>query len=1097
MRVDRVEVNKGTGVEVHVHTGPTLSPAARTKIGTLEEIRSKEIIDFSTERERHVHFFGREDIFEEIDEQLRARPSGWVVLTAGPGMGKSALLERWLTRREEQGLRTAYHFIRRGNLDWADPAAIRANLAAQIEAMFPELCDPQAEPRNRLEALLAKLPASERLALLVDGLDEAMRVGKENPVEQVFPSEVPEGVFVVVASRPRYSFLNWFKQRTGAVHELDLYARSESNEAAVRAYWTTLGPQMEPPLAAALQTAAIENAQGNLIHAVKLREWWTKRGVTRSVDDVPKGLEGTLAGLWDRVEALPKEQRKLVRAGLSLICAARESLPLHMIEELLNWDEGDGKDEFLPAAREMLHKERWEDQHCYRPFHESLREFVERELPRAAKRNAGLLAEFAVWPLEGDEFRRRYALRHRVVHLVEDRQMLEAEVTCLDVRYLTAKACEVGVTQVEFDLRLVTGNVERERDVLPGITRLSILQRALGACSHWAIHTPEALPALLYDRLLTNAPDMFDDLKWPGGFPRLIHPLQTPGLPRTLTDHDGHVNAVVVLSDGRIVSASGDGTLRIWNSDLTRTEATLTGHSGGITSLAVLDMNHVVSGSFDKTLRVWDIELKESVRVLRGHAHQVMTVASFPDGRIVSGSYDGVLHVWDADSSTPSGSLTGHSRAVLSVAVLPGNQVVSASRDNTLRVWDVDTCTCNSIRSGHADSVNAVAALDSGRFVSGSTDGTLRIWELRSNACQTIYTGSIVYDIVAFSNNMIALGTSKGVSVRNARLGNTIAAARAHGRRIAGVAVLDDGRIVGASHDKTLRVWDMKTQQSGACGHTGWVAALAVLPKGRVASASQDRTVRVWDSRSGASYVMPHRHRDEVTTLAALPDGRVVSGSWDNELRIWDAVSRQDFGPLRGHTNAVQAVVGLPDGRIVSASTDNTLRLWDLGSDTSVIFRGHTSPVHAVDVIPGGRQIVSGSWDMTVRVWDIESQKTIHTLKHHKHHVLTVAALPDGRVISGSSDSLLCLWDTDSGALLGEFEGHRARVMDVAILPNGNVISASEDWTLRIWDTRTQKSVAVIYGDCPFWSVAVLAEDEVVAGDLVGNVWFVDLGQMK
>jgi hypothetical protein len=698
-----------------------------------EEVRSTEIIDFSTERERHVHFFGREDIFAEIDAQLAARPSGWVVITAGPGMGKSALLDRWLTRREEQGLRTAYHFIRRGHQNWADPAAIRANLAAQIEAMFPELVDARADPRDRLEKLLAKVRGTERLVLLVDGLDEAMRVGKENPVPQIFPTEVPEGVFVLVASRPRYPFLNWFKQRTGALHEIDLDARSKSNGEAVSGYWKALAPRMDPPLGAELRATAIANAQGNLLHAVKLHERWTKPGADRSVEDVPKGLAGTLQGLWDGIGELPKAQKQLARDGLSLVCAARESLPLHVIEELLEWDEGDGKDEFLPLAREILLEECWDDVPSYRPFHESMRELVARELPRAAKRDAGRLAKFAAWPLEGDSFQHRYALRHRVVHQVEAEQLDAAEATCLDVGYLTAKACEAGIVDVERDVRLVAG-------AQPAKSRLSTLERVLGVCSHWARRYPEALATLLHDRVLTHFPDLQHALAWPAqypsGFPRLRHPLQRRGLSgllRTLQGHQESVRTVAVLHDGRLVSASSDTTLRIWDVD-SGTSLALQGHRGSVLAVNLLPDGRLVSASSDTTLRIWDVGDGTSLATLHGHHGSVNDVTVLPDGRIVSASDDNTLRVWDIDSGTSLATLHGHHGSVLAVTLLPNGRIVSASYDHTLRIWDVDSGTDLAIILGDA-AFTSIAAPREGLLVGGDANGN--IWFIDLDEART------------------------------------------------------------------------------------------------------------------------------------------------------------------------------------------------------------------------------------------------------------------------------------------------------------------------------------------------------------------------
>lgn len=92
--------------------------------------RSSDIIDFTGERARHQHFFGRQDILRELDDWLRSRDSGWLLLTGSPGLGKSAIFNHWLGVREQSGAPTAFHFIRRGIHNWADPSIVRASLAA-------------------------------------------------------------------------------------------------------------------------------------------------------------------------------------------------------------------------------------------------------------------------------------------------------------------------------------------------------------------------------------------------------------------------------------------------------------------------------------------------------------------------------------------------------------------------------------------------------------------------------------------------------------------------------------------------------------------------------------------------------------------------------------------------------------------------------------------------------------------------------------------------------------------------------------------------------------------------------------------------------
>ena len=60
------------------------------------------------------------------------------------------------------------------------------------------------------------------------------------------------------------------------------------------------------------------------------------------------------------------------------------------------------------------------------------------------------------------------------------------------------------------------------------------------------------------------------------------------------------------------------------------------------------DGSRIVSGSGDNTVRVWDAVTGEVINTLTGHSGYVFSVSFSPDGsRIVSGSQDNI-RVWDA-----------------------------------------------------------------------------------------------------------------------------------------------------------------------------------------------------------------------------------------------------------------------------------------------------------------------------------------------------------------------------------------------------------------------------------------------------------------
>ena len=91
------------------------------------------------------------------------------------------------------------------------------------------------------------------------------------------------------------------------------------------------------------------------------------------------------------------------------------------------------------------------------------------------------------------------------------------------------------------------------------------------------------------------------------------------------------------------------------------------------------DGKRIVSGSGDKTLKVWDADKGTETLSLKGHTNCVTSVAFSPDGkRIVSGSLDDTVKLWDADNGTEIRTLKDHKCKVLGVSFsLDNKRIVS------------------------------------------------------------------------------------------------------------------------------------------------------------------------------------------------------------------------------------------------------------------------------------------------------------------------------------------------------------------------------------------------------------------------------------
>ena len=195
-------------------------------------------------------------------------------------------------------------------------------------------------------------------------------------------------------------------------------------------------------------------------------------------------------------------------------------------------------------------------------------------------------------------------------------------------------------------------------------------------------------------------------------------------------------------------------------------------------------------------------------------------------------------------------------------------------------------------------------------------------------------------------------------------------------------------------------------------GHYHAITSVAISPDGTlIVSASHDRTVRIWDLNAGTLIGKPLEGHDRyVNSVVFSPDGtKIASGSDDKTIRLWSVKTQVMIGkPLEGHSDHVTSVVFSCDGTfIVSGSWDETIRVWNVerGTEASQPLKGHTNAVRSVASSPNGVHIVSGSNDTSVRLWNI-ADIFAKGIINHGDSAKPAAQSPDNAVIRKPSTSI-------------------------------------------------------------------------------------------
>ena len=550
---------------------------------------------------------------------------------------------------------------------------------------------------------------------------------------------------------------------------------------------------------------------------------------------------------------------------------------------------------------------------------------------------------------------------------------------------------------------------------------------------------------------------------------------------------EGNELTVARLSpDGqRIVTASFDGTARVWDAHTSLQVAPALEHAATVTWAEFSpNSTRIATSSEDKTVRLWNAETGEPLSEPLVHEAAVVRVHYSCDGRFLLSRTQNAVTLFDAEGKKQLGPLDYEGNIVQSKFTSDGKALflgIQAGNQSRVEAWDVETKQqLFEIPTGSF--LDADINPDMTRIITLDREAAT-VWNVPDRS-QLLQVGDPDSNLehVKFSPVGDTFATSdynQFVQVWNTESGLPATQKLPHHYFVTGFSFIGlDNRLATWSDDSFVRIWDTKSSQldSEPIKHThrvqyvdvGFIEGQEVL----LSTVSHLKS-RSAETQTGAAQLWRH-HQIKKPARRSIGidrnglDGQQMShnGRWlafgmtTGQVCVMEtATGKLVCDPISIHGGAWGMEFTIDDSQLIITTSTGQISSWSLpGAELVGQPVELKTTIQPMELSTDGQFFATGSTDGFLRLWSTESLQIIRT-HDQGSEINSVAFSPDGKLVASAGENrIVHIWNVTTGQLQCNLVGHTNEVLRVVFAPDSrHLVTASHDHTARLWNIEGEQ----------------------------------------